>query len=278
MMTSRSVGGFALPMALWACLLMSITMTGLLLLEHFEHETSRYDLVREELIETDDAALYAVIHDLNGQSARIVKRADGSPVTWSFEGRAVVVNVQDEVGKIDLNFAGWPLLYHLFLAAGCNPTDAGAYADRIMDWRESGVGKRLNGAKREDYAAAQLPYAPREASFQSVGEVQLILGMSPTLYEKIRPAITVYSEQPSVDLAVAVPLAYTAVSGRAPQSGGEAQNLRSGFATHLDTAGLVGHAFTITAESSAGGVTVRRRVVVRLTRHARDPDWFYDWK
>lgn len=69
-------------------------------------------------------------------------------------------------------------------------------ADRILDWREPGIGKRLNGAKAEDYRAAGIVYGPRKAPFESVEEVKLVMGMTAQLFDALAPALTVYSQTP----------------------------------------------------------------------------------
>ena len=146
--------GFALPMVLWACVLIAITASGLLTLQRSLHHRAHDALLAAQLRETDDAAIYFAIHDLNGIQPKVIRHLDGCPIVWTFQGRQVVLRVQDELGKVDLNFADHTLLRRLFVAAGGDQCAGDAFADRVADWRERGIGRRLHGAKRDDYAAA----------------------------------------------------------------------------------------------------------------------------
>src|SRR5579863_8363240 len=63
--------------------------------------------------------------------------------------------------------------------------------------------KRLDGATDADYLAAGYPYHPRGGPFQRVDELLLVMGMTPELYHRVEPALTVYSGRPLFDPQVA---------------------------------------------------------------------------
>ena len=272
--------GFALPMVLWACVLIAVTASGLLTLQRSLHHRAHDALLAEQLRATDDAAISFAIHDLDRVQPMVVRHLDGRPVSWTFQGRQVVLRVQDELGKVDLNFADRALLRRLFVAAGGDPAAGDEFADRVADWRERGVGRRLHGAKRDDYAAAGLAYGPREAPFLTVGELHLVLGMTDETFDRISPGLTVYSESPSIDASLAPPLVLMSVlnldEGHAAIA--LAQRSRNDARTLPSSQTIVGHAFTISAETSDGPLTVQRVAIVRITGHALDPEWTYSWK
>jgi len=91
---------------------------------------------------------------------------DGSPFTVAFAGHQLRLGIQDEAGKIDLNTARDELLRRLFRSVGVDLETAQMLKDRILDWREPGIGKRLNGAKAPEYRAAGLAYGPRNGPSQ----------------------------------------------------------------------------------------------------------------
>jgi general secretion pathway protein K len=130
------------------------------------------------------------------------------------------MRVEDEAGKIDLNRARGELLRRLFMAVGVEPPAAQALVDKILDWREAGIGRRLNGAKAEDYRAAGFAYGPREGPFASVEELRLAMDMTPALFARVAPSLTVYSQSAWIDPAFAPPdvLAALAGLGAAPAS------------------------------------------------------------
>src|SRR5262249_5217354 len=130
---------------------------------------------------------------------------DGTPFTIDFAGRRVAMRAEDQAGKIDLNDAQEALLRRLLVAVGVDVLSADALVDKILDWREAGTGRRFNGAKAADYRDAGFAYGPRGGPFASVAELRLVMGVTPPLYARLVPSLTVYSQTPWVDPQFAPP-------------------------------------------------------------------------
>jgi general secretion pathway protein K len=141
---------------------------------------------------------------------------DGRPYEFDFDNARIRVELTDESGKIDINTVGDTLLQSLFASVGVDPDQAVALSDAIQDWREPGDIPRPHGAKINEYKAAGLPYGPRNAPFQTVSEVQQVLGMNYDLYIKIEPAITIYAGGASPNPAYAPLEALLALPGMTP--------------------------------------------------------------
>jgi general secretion pathway protein K len=202
---------------------------------------------------------------------------DGSPFTVAFAGDQLRLAIQDEAGKIDLNSAQDELLRRLLRSIGADLETASALKDRILDWREPGIGKRLNGAKAPEYRAAGLAYGPRNGPFESVEEVQLVIGMTPELFAAIAPALTVYSQTPWIDPSFAPPDVLRALPGM--DEGAIANLLQARASTSARPAVMIGHAFTIIAVADGPGeLHVKRSAVVRLTGRPSVPYWIYRWR
>jgi len=121
---------------------------------------------------------------------------DGRPYDWAFGGAHVRIEVVDESGKVDLNAADVDLLGRLFTVVGVNQADAGAIAAAIADWRDSDdLTQPQGGAEDPAYASAGLPWGAKDAPFDTVAEVEQVLGMTPEIYPKVAPLLTVYSGQ-----------------------------------------------------------------------------------
>ena len=131
-------------------------------------------------------------------------------------GRAnVVVEFCSEAARIDLNEAPKELLSGLFVALGADQDAAAQYANRIIGWRT----KPKAGAQDAEamlYQTAGLPYLPRGASFDHVGELSLVLGLPPELVERALPHVTVFSGQERVNIRDAAPEVLAAVPGLRP--------------------------------------------------------------
>ena len=70
----------------------------------------------------------------------------------------------------------------------------------IIDWRDADDLVHLDGAEKAEYQDAGLSYEPRNKPFQTVEELQLVLGMDKSVYKWIEPLVTVYSGQAQVKL------------------------------------------------------------------------------
>ena len=63
--------------------------------------------------------------------------------------------------------------------------------------------RRPQGAEAPEYQAAGLSYKPANAPFETVAELQRVLGMTPVLYAAVADSLTVFSRQPGVNPAYA---------------------------------------------------------------------------
>lgn len=129
----------------------------------------------------------------------------GGAYTLEFGGALVRLQIEDERGKLDLNFVDRDLLVKLLSGLQLETGMPDKLADAILDWRDEDNDIQLNGAELKDYRAANLPYAPRNAPFQSVEELQLVLGMDAATFRQLRPLFTVYTRNGKVDPRLAVP-------------------------------------------------------------------------
>ena len=73
----------------------------------------------------------------------------------------------------------------------------------IIDWRDPDDLLSIEGAEKKEYQDAGLLYQPRNKPFQTVEELQMVLGMDERVYNWLEPIITVYSGQAQVNLKLA---------------------------------------------------------------------------
>ena len=128
---------------------------------------------------------------------------DGTDYPVSVAGGEIAVALQDELGKIDLNTAPYELMRALFASADLDDDAARALADAVADYRDEDDLVRLNGAERRDYGAAGLSHEPKNAPFEAIEELRLVLGMSEELFRRVAALITVHSRRPWVNLSTA---------------------------------------------------------------------------
>jgi general secretion pathway protein K len=149
-----------------------------------------------------------------GMEYALVRVADRNPEThwqpngrayaWRFDGHEVQVRIIDETGKVDLNQAEAPLLSRLMQALGEPPDTGDALAAAIVDWRDADdLSQPVGGAEDGDYAAAGRPYGAKDAPFETIAELEQVLGMTPGLYARLAPFLTLYSGRGQPDATYA---------------------------------------------------------------------------
>jgi general secretion pathway protein K len=103
-------------------------------------------------------------------------------VAGSVGGGAYQVDLQDESGKINLNIVQEEQLRALVAACGIPQEDAGIIVDSILDWRDTDNLHRLNGAEDDYYQSLNPPYKAKNAKFDTVEELLLVRGITPTYF------------------------------------------------------------------------------------------------
>jgi len=140
--------------------------------------------------------------------------ADGNPYTCAHEEAVVEIAVTDVGGLVDLNTASVRLFEWLLLGHGLAADKASALAAAIVDFRDEDDLPSPNGSESAAYRAAGLRHGPKNAPFESVGELDQVLGMDLALFARLRRVTTVHSRQPGIDPTRAPPevLALAAVA------------------------------------------------------------------
>jgi general secretion pathway protein K len=117
------------------------------------------------------------------------------PRTVVVAGRRIEIVLERESGRIDLNTADEIFIVAALQAAGLNEAEAHTGASRIRDWIDTDdepAGR--DGAERETYRRAGMPYGPRNGPMETTEEVRQVLGLG-GLSDGAIAAFTVYSQQ-----------------------------------------------------------------------------------
>ena len=196
--------GAALILLLWLIVLLTALIGGFALAARVESLQGRV-LVRG--LVASNAARAGLEYSLTRVSlpdARLQWKPDGTAHRWRFGDAQVEVKIVDENGKLDINQAPHPLLAALIQRKGVEPSEAGRIAGAIVDWRDADLLTQPGGGAEDgDYEAAGRPYGAKDAEFESVAELLQVLGMTPALYAKLEPDLTVYSGRAQPDPAYA---------------------------------------------------------------------------
>jgi len=98
----------------------------------------------------------------------------------------VTVTMRDAAGMISL-FSDPQLMERFLSCYTTNTEQIAKIVDSLADWRDQDDFKHINGAEALDYRMAGYRYGPRNAYLQSVDEFNLVMGMTPELFDRICP-------------------------------------------------------------------------------------------
>jgi general secretion pathway protein K len=105
-------------------------------------------------------------------------------------GAQVRVRIDDVGAALELNGAGEGELRGLFGALRVDFGQADRLAQAILDWRDPDELRRGRGAEAADYARQGLSSLPGNRPFARLNELLGVLGMTPELYARIAPLLT----------------------------------------------------------------------------------------
>lgn len=282
--------GVALVLVLWVITLLAVIAGNFAFSMRGEALIARNLLVNAQAKTRADAGVQLAWFELLKPVTDAQRwQANGMGHEFMLDGTVVKVSIFDESGKIDLNTAPAELLKGLFKSVGLSEEVSANLLDTVLDWRSPGNLKRLNGAKEEQYRAAGKSYSPPNAPFETVDELQRVLGMSLELFNKLAPALTIHSRQSGInsvfaprEVLLAIPGINPAVveqfllqrqdalaTGRPvlPLAGAGSFSSSSGFS-----------AYSVRSEARmADGVGFVRQTVVRLTQNLKQPVAVLSW-
>ena len=207
--------GIALLLVLWLTALLTVIAGGFAYAMRNEAMAARNTMSQAQGRALADGAVQRMAFEL--MRPRTLAEAwspDGTVHTWAEGDARVNVNALDESGKIDINSAPETLLNGLLQTVGqVDAATAARLVDAIGDWKDPDDLRRPNGAEAPDYQAAGLSYKPANALFESVAEVQRVLGMTPAIFARLAGSLTVFSGMPGINPSYASRAVLMAVPG-----------------------------------------------------------------
>jgi general secretion pathway protein K len=200
---SSRESGVAFILVMWLLALLTILLGSFALFSRTEALQARHLFDTTQARYAGEAGINRAVYQvaLTDPLQRWVP--DGRAYDFEFEGAELQVSITDESGLIDLNAADTLTLSNFFVANGLPQDEADALADAILDWRDTDDLVSPNGAEDDDYDAAGYDYGAKDAPFDTVSEVQQVIGMTHELYTRVLPALTIYSGQTTPNPAFA---------------------------------------------------------------------------
>ncbi|MDE2583162.1 MAG: general secretion pathway protein GspK [Rhodospirillales bacterium] len=272
----RREGGVALLIVLWVLGLLAALAVILAADARTAVQTSEVTIALARAQAAADAGVWLTVRDVAGGAPGAAGPVDGTPRRIAFAGFALDVSVQDEGGKVDLNFAGPWMLRAALTAAGAPGPEIDGLVREIVAWRTplSAGAAAYGGGAAGPYPGRS--YGPAHAPFAGVDDLRLLPGITPALFDRLRRLVTVYSQDPLIDPRSAPLILLDALPGIDPQAaaayvarrdrlgGGDALLSALGAPDDLSTQGSP-VAYTIRVDAVGGGVRFVREAVIVLT-------------
>ena len=211
--------GIAIVLALWLTVLLTVLASGFAFSMRSEALATRNAVSLAQARTLADGAVERGAFELMRPRLPNAWTPDGVPHRYVDGNASITIVAVDESARVDVNAAPNALLKNLLMVVGgVEDAKADRLVDAIADWRDPDDLKRPNGAEADDYRAAELKYVPANAPFETTGEVSRVLGMTPAIFARIAPYITVYSRQPGIDPATASRTVLLALPNATPEA------------------------------------------------------------
>jgi type II secretory pathway component PulK len=111
------------------------------------------------------------------------------------DGGRVLYGFIDEERKLNINFIPARILKQLIQEVAVpNDEEAERLAAAIVDWRTFGRSETTGFYSDDYYYNLPFPYEPKNMEFETYDELLLIKGMTPEIYKRLLPFITIYGD------------------------------------------------------------------------------------
>lgn len=165
-----------------------------------------------------EAGIHRAIMELFVSDSDSRWRVDGTVHQIRMDSGSVNIAIRDASGLLDINKSSSLQLEAILEAAGVEEATRLKLIDAILDWRDKDNLRRLHGAEDNDYRHAGLDWGSRDGLFASIDELRYVLGMTPEVFDRLAPYLTVYSGRSDVNLNYAPPWLYAALTSSERES------------------------------------------------------------
>ncbi len=284
--------GIALVVVLWGTLMLAVMAAG------YGQGARTETVVAQQIVRAAqaralaEAAIYQGIYDLFKPQNLRRFRPDGTVQELPASDAQVALSIQDVAGLIDINAASEELLDGALNAAGLDIERRTPILNAVLDWRDKDNLHRQSGAEDPEYERAGLTYGAKDGPFDTIEELQQVLGMPPETYQALKSLVTVYSRQAGVNQMLAPSTVLRAIPGADPtqiESYIQARQAAAvpGQATAAPpppfqsrfNSGQSGQAYVLSAQARvSGGGAVRLQATVRISRQVDNPYSILSWR
>ncbi len=203
MKKNKHQSGFALVILIWILSLLSLMAASFT--QTIRREISISNSLKINASGLALAETWVMISGLMLKHANPQKRWLGNGTIYhaNLNSGEIRVQVISEIGKVDINTAKDELLKAVINEVISDDKQQNAIFEAILDWRDADDDQRPSGAEASQYSKSGLIYQPSNQAFQSIEELQLVLGINNQIFAELEDFITIYSEKTEVNYGLA---------------------------------------------------------------------------
>lgn len=281
--------GIALVIVLWMLSLLIILATGYSRMVRIETGLTANLVHSTQAKAIAEAAVWQAVAELLKPKIEREWKTDGTEYSFEFKQGISKLHILDEAGKIDLNTARSELLHGLINSIELAEEDTLEIVQSILDWRDKDNLVRNHGAEDDDYQRLDFNHGAKDGLFNSLDELQLVMGMTTDMFNKLKPALTIHSHQPGInpnsapkEVLLAIPGISEAqvddfIQARIDTIGSQAPAPILGIdSKYLSKSN--GQTFTISSEGIIGNTHARLDIVVLMKKHFKKPYTILSWQ
>ncbi len=197
--------GVALVIVIWILSLLTLMAGSFAMSMRRESSVSMAIIDSAKALSMAESGIILAEYNLSQPDAEQRWQADGSIYELERPDGLIRIRVFSESGKVDINASGETQLMAVISAVTEDSWEQQRLVNAILDWRDEDDDTRTLGAERKQYQQARLAYEPSNNAFQSLEELQLVLGMNEAIYNTLQPWLTIYSGEAEVNQDQAAP-------------------------------------------------------------------------
>lgn len=231
----RREHGFALILVIWVLALLALLAAEVAVDSRSAAVVSRNRLDLAQLQASADAGVALAVMGLLDPVVTARWQADGRVYSRQYAGQNLAIVIEDEGGKIDVNTAPIALIAGLLNEFGVERNQQALIAQAILDRRVQFVQAAPVPSTNTGRIFGQSHVINlARLAFADVSELRLLPGMTRSLYQRLEPQITVYSQNPTINPMTASRPTLLAIPGAGSGDADAVMASRSGGSMQLD--------------------------------------------
>ena len=275
--------GIALILVLWVLVLLTIIAGSFAYSVHSSTQMAANAVDTSKARALADGGVFRGVFELLGaQPGSTAWTPNGLTHPMRLGNQDIEVTLTDESGKIDLNGAPLALLVGLLQSVGVQADRAAPLAQAIVAWRAP----LPSGAGLQPQLGVIAPHGP----FHHIEPLQQVPGMTPGIFRRIAPLVTVYTGLPGVNATIATEPVLRAIPGVSAELARAYVQQRAALLQAHQAVPPLNQAGTYKIATLSGVVSVRadvrlpsgvsfsREAVVRITNQPGHPYQILAWR